>query len=110
MLQIVSVLLAAIALSPALSHVLEMPGKLRLERENYLTVQAIYRPGFTIAGVSEIGALATAMVLTLTTRGAASWMAFAAAGCFVAMQVVYWALIRPVNRYWRAQEEMGGLA
>jgi hypothetical protein len=49
-LQIVTLLLVAIAMAQSLAHALEFPGKLRLSREQYLAVQPIYYPGFTIGG------------------------------------------------------------
>jgi hypothetical protein len=47
-LQIVSVFLVAIVMSLCLAHALELPSKLRLTKEDYLIVQPIYDPGFTI--------------------------------------------------------------
>jgi hypothetical protein len=52
-LQILSVILVAVAMVPALAHALELPGKLRLTRDAYFAIQPIYYPGFTIAGISE---------------------------------------------------------
>jgi hypothetical protein len=49
-IEIISILLVALAMAPALAHLLEFPGKKRLTKEAYLTVQPIYYPGFTIAG------------------------------------------------------------
>ena len=55
-LQVQTVILVSVAMAPALAHALELPGKLRLDREVYLQVQLIYYPGFTIAGgVGEVG-------------------------------------------------------
>jgi hypothetical protein len=51
-LQVVTVLLIATTMSLALAHVLELPGKLRLDQQTYLAVQTIYYPGFTIGGGS----------------------------------------------------------
>jgi hypothetical protein len=68
-LEIVSVALVALAMAPAVAHALELPGKLRLSREAYLTVQRIYYPGFTIVGgIAEVGGLA-AIVLPLHAAG-----------------------------------------
>jgi hypothetical protein len=50
--QVVAVFLASIAMSLAVAHALELPGKLRLSKENYVATQTIYCPGFTIGGVS----------------------------------------------------------
>jgi hypothetical protein len=102
-LQVLSVLSAAVATTTALAHALELPGKLRLTREEYLTVQPIYYPGFTIAsGFGEGPApIATAILLFLTPRGgAAYWLRFVALLGLVGVQAVYWIVTHPVNRYW----------
>ena len=44
-LQILAVFLVALAMALALAHALEMPGKLRLDKEIYKAVQTIYYPG-----------------------------------------------------------------
>ena len=41
-LQIVTVLIVAVVLAMSLAHVLEYPGKLRLDRDAYFAVQTIY--------------------------------------------------------------------
>lgn len=104
MLQIVSTTLAALALAPALVHVLELPGKLRLGREGYLQVQTIYYPGFTIAGFAEFGALLVSFIQVLVTR---SWLALAALFCFIAMQAIYWIVIQPINKEWLEHTRLG---
>jgi hypothetical protein len=55
----------------------ELPGKVRLPKEAYVTVQQIYYPGFTIAGVGEFAAfIAVALLLWSTSRGTvAFWLA-----------------------------------
>ena len=50
LLEVLTVLLVAVAMGLALAHALELPGKLRFSREAYLQVQPIYYPGFTIGG------------------------------------------------------------
>ncbi len=47
-LQILTTVLVAVAMAPALAHALEYPGKMRLSRDAYLTVQAIYYPGLRL--------------------------------------------------------------
>ena len=44
-----SLLFAALALCPAMAHLLELPNKMNLSREDYLTVQQIYR-GWALQG------------------------------------------------------------
>jgi hypothetical protein len=43
-LELIALCVVALATVPAAAHALELPGKLRLGREDYLTVQAIYYP------------------------------------------------------------------
>ncbi|MGH6841047.1 MAG: DUF1772 domain-containing protein, partial [Methylocella sp.] len=52
-LHVLTVMLVAIAMALALAHALELPGKLRLSKEQYLAIQRIYYPGFTIGGAAE---------------------------------------------------------
>jgi hypothetical protein len=52
-LEVITIFLVAIAMSMAVAHALEFPGKLRLDHKTYATVQTIYYPGFTVAGVGE---------------------------------------------------------
>jgi hypothetical protein len=111
LLQIVTVILVAVALAPALAHALELPGKMRLAKEAYFAAQTIYYPGFTIAGVSEpLAVFATFGLLMLTPRGSADfWLTFAALLGLIAMQAVYWLVTHPVNKVWLQRESLGGV-
>ena len=42
-LYFIALFFVALALGPALAHLLELPNKITLAREDYLTVQQIYR-------------------------------------------------------------------
>jgi hypothetical protein len=102
-LQILTVLFVAIALALALAHALEMPGKLRLDKENYKAVQAIYYPGFTIGGaIGEVGGtVATIWLLFLTPKGTADfWLTLVALLGLIAMQAIYWCITHPINQFW----------
>jgi len=109
-LELASVILVALAMAPALAHALEFPGKRRLDREAYLAVQPIYYPGFTILGAAEpLGLVATAILLVLTPRGTQGfWLTLVAALGLAGMQVVYWTVTHPVNRFWLRGEALGG--
>jgi hypothetical protein len=112
LVEVLAVVLVALAATPALAHALELPGKLRLSREAYLTVQPIYYPGFTIAGgVGEVGAVvATLVLLFLTPRGGSSfWLTLVALVGLVATHAAYWIFTHPVNRFWLQREELSGL-
>jgi hypothetical protein len=80
-LKIVSVVIVAIAMDMALAHALELPGKLRLPKEAYLAVQAIYYPGFTFAGATEpLGVVVTALLALLMPAGSRGfWLTLGAA-------------------------------
>lgn len=102
-LQIATLLLVAIAMALALSHALELPGKRRLPKDQYLAVQTIYDPGFTIAGMAEpVGLVATLALMLLTPAGTASfWLTAGAFATLSAMYAAYWLLTHPVDDFWR---------
>jgi hypothetical protein len=106
--QILSVLLVAVAMTPALAHALEAPGKRRLSKATYTAIQKIYYPGFTAAGVAEpLAILAIALLLIVTPTGTASfWLAVAALGSVLGMHAVYWTVTHPVNKVWLQGETM----
>lgn len=101
-LQVVTTLLAALVMTAALAHALEMPGKLKLERESYRTVQTIYYPGFTVAGIAEVlGIIAALALLLVTPRDTIDfWLHGLALLGLAGVQAVYWIVVHPVNAYW----------
>jgi len=110
---LVCLLLTGIAMALSLAHVAEMPGKMRLDRETYLTVQQqLYYPGFTIGGMAEpLGALAIlALLIFAPLPGVRFWWAVLALGCLVAMQLVFWFVTQPVNAAWTRDMNLQGLA
>ena len=76
MLQVLAVILVAVAMALALAHALELPGKLRVPKDTYLAIQPIYYPGFTIGGISEPLGL---FVLLLLMAGLLAGLQFYAA-------------------------------
>jgi hypothetical protein len=110
-LQVATLTLVAIALALALAHALELPGKLRLSKDDYLTVQPIYYPGFTFGGAAEPLALLLMLALMpLTPAGAALWLT---AGAFVALaatHAIYWLVTHPVNRFWLKDVDLTGFS
>jgi hypothetical protein len=107
-LQVVTVFLVGVAMSMALAHALEFPGKLRLDEQTYLTVQTIYYPGFTVGGIGEALAVIATLVLALAMRddGAAFWWALSAFIAVLAMHVIFWLITQPTNRYWLRNQQM----
>jgi len=108
-LEVLSLCLVALALTPALAHALERPGKMRLGKETYLAVQPIYYPGFTWAGGlgEAAGMVAVLVLLLLTPIGSADfWWVAAAFVALVAMHAVYWLLTHPVNGFWLRNQDL----
>jgi hypothetical protein len=97
-----AITLVVIALVPAMAHAFEFPGKKRLNRDDYVTVQAIYYPGFTLLGISEPAALiATLALLFNTPQGSSAfWLTLGAVCGTASMQLIYWVLIHPTNKFW----------
>ena len=98
-LQVLTVMLAAVTMALSLAHALEFPGKLRLKKEQYLAVQPIYYPGFTIGGIAEPAViLATLALLIMTPAGtAAFWLVAGALAALVTVQVIFWTKTQPAN-------------
>jgi hypothetical protein len=109
-IQIISILLVALAMVPAVAHLLEFPGKKRLGKDAYLTVQPIYYPGFTIAGgIGEVGGLVFVVVtLLLTPPGTPQfWLTLAAVLGMLGMQIIFWLFTQPVNKFWLQSTTLG---
>ncbi len=110
-LQVLALVLVSVAMALALAHGLELPGKLRLSQEAYLSTQSIYYPGFTIGGmVGEAGGLMTTLLLVLATPAgtAAFWLTLGAFVVLLAMHAAYWALTHPVNNFWLKDFKLEG--
>ncbi|WEX11700.1 DUF1772 domain-containing protein [Chelativorans sp. AA-79] len=111
-LQVLAIIFAAAAMALSLAHALELPGKMRLSKEEYLAVQPIYYPGFTIGGLAEpIGILLTGMLLFFLPAGSVVfWLTAAALLALAAMHAAYWLLTHPVNNFWLKDFELDGSA
>lgn len=107
--QIIAVLLVAIAMSSAVGHAMEFPGKLRLTKEHYLAVQPIYYPGYTIVGgAGEVLGLVGTFVWAVIAYGSPQFpLVLAAFLGMAAMQATYWIYTHPVNRFWLEKTELG---
>ena len=102
-LQILTILIVAVLLAPTLGHALEMPGKMRLDREAYFATQTIYWPGFTvIGGAAEIlSIIATLALVVLTPTGSLDfWLVLGAFLLAASLHAVYWVVVHPVNKTW----------
>jgi len=65
--RLLNLLFVAVALGAGLAHLLALPNKIHLSREDYLVVQQVYR-GWALLGIADIGALLSAFVLIVMVR------------------------------------------
>lgn len=108
-LQVVTVFLAGTAMTIALAHALEFPGKMRLDEQTHMAVQLIYYPGVTLGGIAELLAAVATLVLMLLMRdhGAAFCCALSAFLALLAMHAIFWFMTQPVNRHWLKNHRLG---
>lgn len=94
-----SLLFAALALVPSLAHLLELPNKIDLSRDAYLTVQQIYR-GWALLGIVVAGALLSTLALAIMARNRRRefFWALIAFLSIVGTQVVFWTFTYPANQ------------
>jgi hypothetical protein len=94
-----SLLFVALALAPALAHLLELPNKIDLTAEEYLTVQGIYR-GWALLGIVVLGALLSTLKLTILVRKKRKALALSLIAFLriVGTQVAFWTLTYPANQ------------
>ena len=94
-----SLLFVALALAPAMAHLLELPNKIGLSHDDYLTVQHIYN-GWALLGFVVYGAVFSTLALTLLTRRRRGEFGYALTAflCLVGTQVVFWSFTFPANR------------
>jgi hypothetical protein len=110
-IQVATVLLAAVSMSMGLAHALEFPGKMRLDKDTYLAVQTIYYPGFTIGGAAEPASIIATLVLLYLTRShhPAFWWTLVAFLALVVMHATFWMVTQPANKFWLKNQQLRGL-
>ena len=94
-----SVLFTALALAPAMAHLLELANKIDLPRDQYLTVQHIY-DGWALLGFVVYAAFFSTLALAILARRRPREFRYALAAflCIVATQVVFWTFTFPANQ------------
>ncbi len=68
LLRFITILFVVIALSALMAHLLELPNKMNLSKDNYQTVQQIYR-GWSWLGIFELGAILLTIIWVIIERG-----------------------------------------
>lgn len=108
----ISLFLVVLTVVTSLAHALELPGKMRLTREQYLAVQPIYYPGFTYAGAAEpLSIVALAVLLWLSPRfTTAFWLLALALAAATLTHLIYWVFVAPVNKVWLRGEALSAPA
>jgi hypothetical protein len=98
LLRFLALLFAALALGPALAHLLELPNKIGLSRDEYLTVQQIYR-GWALLGIVVFGALLSTLALAIAVRRRRREFipALIAFLCIGGTQAIFWSFTYPAN-------------
>jgi hypothetical protein len=89
----------AVAMSGGFAHLFELPNKIRLSREEYLTVQQIYR-GWALLGIAVVGVLVSTSVLAVRVRSTSVEfnLTLASALCIALSLIVFFAVTFPANR------------
>ena len=94
-----SLFLVALALAPAMAHLLELPNKMTLSRDEYFIVQQIYR-GWALLGVVVIGALLSTLILAVMVRHNRKIFAMilTALLCIAGSLIVFFSFTYPANQ------------
>jgi hypothetical protein len=98
--RLLTIMLAVLSTSAAVAHLLEMPAKLRMGDEWLVLLQTLYPPAFgRVAGVAEIGAVVTAIVLVVLVRRRPCALPWTIVGALalVATHAAFWIWVQPVN-------------
>ena len=98
-LRFASVMLTAVAMAGGFAHLLELPNKIGLSREDYLRVQQIYR-GWALLGIPVTAALASTAALAIQIRRtpAEFYLTVAAALCIALSLIVFFLFTFPANK------------
>ncbi len=98
-LQFAAVLLTAVTMAAGFAHLLELPNKISLGRDEYLIVQQIYR-GWALLGIAVVGALVTTTIVAVLLRGhgAEFYLTVIAAACIALGLAVFFSFTYPANQ------------
>ena len=97
--QFLAVLFTALSLVPGGAHVLELPHKIRLDKDAYIAVQQLYR-GWAFLGAALILAMIFDAAAAFMMRGQspAWWLTGGAAALMLATLVLFFWFVFPVNQ------------
>jgi hypothetical protein len=94
-----SVFFTALALGASMAHVLELPNKIHLPKDQYAVVQQLYK-GWALLGIVVVIALIATLALVILTGHQRKTFALTLTGllCIAATQIIFWIFTYPVNR------------
>jgi len=96
---LLSIILVAIGMAAGMAHLFALPNKIDLAREDYLTVQQIYR-GWALLGIADIGALVSTLVLTVLARAAPRmfYLTLVSTVCVALSLLIFFLFTFPANQ------------
>lgn len=94
----IAMLATALALGPAMAHLLELPNKIGLPAEAYFIVQKAYR-GWNLLGLLILVELLSMATLAIMARHEPRvlWPVLAAIAAIIGAQAVFWIWTYPAN-------------
>ncbi|HET9936785.1 MAG TPA: hypothetical protein VFQ29_10085 [Methyloceanibacter sp.] len=99
LLYFLAIMLTAIALGAGLAHLFELPNKIGLGAEDYLTVQRNYDNWWIVGLIVPLAFLAVlALTIALRGTGAPFVLALVALVLLVGELATFWGFTAPVNR------------
>jgi protein-S-isoprenylcysteine O-methyltransferase Ste14 len=106
-LQFIAIVVVAIYLIPEGAHLFEMPNKLRLTPDSYMTVQQIY-DGWAFFGVIIVLAVGCTLGCAIAMRRnlLAQRLSLGSCASLVGTQIIFWSFIYPMNALTRNWSEM----
>lgn len=94
----IALLATALAMGAALAHALELPNKIRLDRDAYFTVQQIYRGWNLLAALLLVELVSIAAVVVMGWRTPSVRIsALVALLCLIGAQALFWSFTYPAN-------------
>jgi hypothetical protein len=98
--RLLTIVLIALSLGPALGHLLELPAKMAYEGPLWLLVsQTLYGTFGTMGAAFEVGAVVAVVLLAIGVRGRHPAFGWTLMGtlCVLAAHAAYWVWLAPVN-------------
>lgn len=97
--RVLTTLLAAVAFAAGFAHLISLPNKLPMSRDDYFTAQQVYR-GWALLGIPILAALLLSVTLAVLDRKHRSRfrLSVAAAACLALALGVFFAFTFPANQ------------